>query len=231
MTSVLSADWFIPRHAPLDRIYYKLKGPLAKMEQPKSKIVTLKVAPAKLKAIINKPRPQLLPALNPHAATPATPVGRRTERSRQIIAAAEASATQGNTLFTGATFAVSFGSTPSSPSSFASTGASTSDQQITPALSPFSAAVQEPQPPLFSPGNTVMAEKDNQKPPAAASSAAAPANGEGGVPFYESQRKHLQKLLERKRKLTESLVSSLPLSTQTINDWRIELLIVHRCVY
>lgn len=52
-----------------------------------------------------------------------------------------------------------------------------------------------------------MAEKDSQKQPAASSAAAAPANGEGGVPFYESQRKHLQKLLEKKRKLTESLAT------------------------
>ncbi|KAF3769283.1 hypothetical protein M406DRAFT_85828, partial [Cryphonectria parasitica EP155] len=31
------------------------------------------------------------------------------------------------------------------------------------------------------------------------------ANGDGGVPFYESQRKHLKELLEKRRKLAEKL--------------------------
>lgn len=181
------------------------------MAQPnwKSRIVALKVAPEKLSAIINKPPPEPLSVFNPHAATPPTPIAQRSEHFAQPAAATEASAASGDSLFQSATFAGAFGPTPSSSSPFASS----STQQTISTRSSFSAAVQElqlpPLPPL-SPSNTVMAEKDNQKQPAAGSAAAAPANGEGGVPFYESQRKHLQKLLEKKRKLTESLVSLCP---------------------
>lgn len=49
-----------------------------------------------------------------------------------------------------------------------------------------------------------MAEISNQKQPAAE------ANGEGGLPYYEAQRKHLQKLMEKRRKIAERLVSLGP---------------------
>lgn len=51
-----------------------------------------------------------------------------------------------------------------------------------------------------------MAEKDTQKQPAAPAGAAPP-NGESGLPYYEAQRKKLQQLQEKKRKLMESMVS------------------------
>lgn len=163
------------------------------MGQPKRKpkpkrIVTLQVAPEKLQAIF--PRAERLSVFNPHAATPPSPIVRS---SRHVP------------------FADSLGSTValSSTSLFRLPRADASHQQTTLTLS--ASPTVEPQLPLqpsdWSPSNTVMAEKDSQKQPAAGSAAAAPANGEGGVPFYESQRKHLQKLLEKKRKLTESLVN------------------------
>lgn len=174
--------------------------PKHKPEKRDKRIVTLKVAPEKLQAIF--PRPEPLSVFNPHAATPPSPIAHSSRHAR---------------------LSYSFGSTSASLSLFARTRARardrtrtrTSNRQTTSTLRPSSTVEQKPEVPHILPSNTAMAEKDSQKQPAASSAAAAPANGEGGVPFYESQRKHLQKLLEKKRKLTETLVSQPSPSTDS----------------
>lgn len=211
------------------------------MSKP-TRIITVKVTPKKLKGIVD---PDPLSALDPHAATPATPIARTSNRARQITAGAAASAAQGNTIYTRATFAASFSpsstsatpdpghhSSPTTPRAPATAGHIRSSKQkpqkFTPAaaqVSPSpttsrsaprrsrSTVLKAPAPEPLSEdgdedegkdddGDTKMTEKDTQKQPAGA----APANGEGGLPFYEEQRKHLQELLEKRNKLAASLV-------------------------
>lgn len=47
-----------------------------------------------------------------------------------------------------------------------------------------------------------MSDNANNKQPAAG------AKDDGGLPFYESQRKHLRELIEKRRKLAEKVVST-----------------------
>lgn len=170
------------------------------MGQPKRKpkpepkrIVTVKVAPDKLQAIF--PRPEPLSVFNPNAATPPSPILQRSRQAR-LTGSFVGSALASSSLFAGA-----------KADGSANGNGSASNQQTASILSTPLPVEQKLQLNYLLPQDPVMAEKDSQKQPAASSAATAPANGEGGVPFYESQRKHLQKLLERKRKLTESLVS------------------------
>ncbi|CAN8099019.1 unnamed protein product [Discula destructiva] len=184
----------------------------------RTRIITLKVAPDKLQAILERrPNPASralcvpLASLNPHAATPPTPIARRSNRARQITAVAAASGAQGNRLYTNATLAASLSdlsSVPSSPqiqpslaiATSTSTQASTTSIIHTPASEDSSLDLEEDD------GDIAMAEKDAQK-QSAAGAGAATANGEAGAPYYEEQRKHLQQLLEKKRKLAESLAN------------------------
>lgn len=159
--------------------------------EPK-RIVILKVAPEKLQAIF--PRPEPLSVFNPHAATPPSPIF---QRSRHVqLTGSFGSAFALSPLFVGA-------------KANASASASASNQLTARTINTSPTVEQKLRLHNLLSSDSVMAEKENQKQPAASSAATAPANGEGGVPFYESQRKHLQKLLERKRKLTESLVSPI----------------------
>lgn len=172
------------------------------MGQPKRKpkpepkrIVTVKVAPEKLQAIF--PRPEPLSVFNPNAATPPSPTLQRSRHAR-LTGSFVGSALASSSLFADA-----------KTNGSANGNGSAGKQQTASILSTSPTVEQKLQLHYLLPRDPVMAEKDNQKQPAASSAATGPANGEGGVPFYESQRKHLQKLLERKRKLTESLVSQL----------------------
>lgn len=207
------------------------------MSKPTS-IIDLKVPPEKLRRILS---PHPLSVFDPDAATPATPTARASCRSRQITAAAAASAAQGNTIFTSARFAAAFGFSP------ASSGSPPASPSPSPAAAPTLAirAKQKQQPktraapqraapsttappccglsaPVPEPRANIdeedededgdsdieMADKDASK----QAGGPAPANGEGGLPFYEEQRKHLQELLERKNKLQASLVRQGPIS-------------------
>lgn len=182
------------------------------MSKP-TRVITLKVPTPKLKAILDRPpaRPDPLSCLNPHADTPATPVARASTRTRQITAGAVASASQGNSVYTGATFRASF--SPEAP-----------DRTHSSSAFPSSASRGRPNTVLEAPaadpptdddddddedqdGDIKMTDKDNQK----QSAGAAPANGEGGTPFYEEQRKFLSSLLEKKKQLEKSLVCQAPL--------------------
>lgn len=175
------------------------------MGQPKRKpkpepkrIVTVKVAPEKLLAIF--PRPEPLSVFNPNAATPPSPI---LQRSRHVhLTGSFIGSAVASSLLVGA-----------KANGSAKGNGSVNNHQTVSTFSTYPTPEPKVQLHHLLPGDPVMAEKDNQKQPAASSAASAPANGEGGVPFYESQRKHLQKLLERKRKLTESLVSQLSPST------------------